>query len=78
MGLASSGVNQAIDMADNASSLALAAVREVEDNAVAAGHGALKAGDKTFDAIAEEVESARKRFVDSLRKLAGEVTAPLP
>ena len=78
MGLASSGVNQVIDVADGAVNKAVEAVAELEDAAVASGHQVINVGDKTFDVALAEVKEAEARLVSLLRSLANKVTAPLP
>ena len=78
MGIASSGVNQIIDVADSTVSKAIEAVSEVEDAAVATGHQAIDLGDKTFDGAVSEIVEAKDRLVGLLRNLANKITEPLP
>lgn len=77
MGIASAGVNEIIDVADNTTAKAIEAVAALEDAAVVAGQGAITVGDKTFDVVLAEVEKTRAAFVLALRKAAEAVVSPI-
>lgn len=78
MGMASAGVKQAVDMADDVTDKAIEAVAELEDVAVSAGYRAIKVGDMAFDELVEEVRATKSKLLESLRKLSEAVTERLP
>jgi hypothetical protein len=75
--VADAGVSQLIDIADQTSKAALEAVVALEDAAVVTIHGGVNAADKSFDAVAGEVETARAAWMAALRKAAAAVMAPI-
>lgn len=78
MGMASAGVNQVVEMADEVTDKAIDAIAELEDAAVSAGHAAVAVGDKVFDEALNEVRSAKKHLLEAIRKLSSAVTDQLP
>ena len=76
--LAKAGMTQLLDVVDNTTKAAVTAVDATKDAGVAVGTAVVNVGDKTLEAALEEAEDLRKKFMDSMRRIADAVAGAIP